>query len=418
MSEIQFASINQYPKYNQQLKEGRNNSKRAQILARNSSQFSSTQPTPKRDRNTRQRRGNEKRRIRERRKPDTDSSPIPTTEQRSDSVPRKIYQWCSQCFGKKKSKISQVRKSQSNFFKRLRERCKKKKQRKKTTFKEKNGVSKTRHEDEVKGMSREERDQKIDVSEDPLSRKRRERGKKDRHVGEVKESLRQVRDQKIDMLEDPWTSERKRRVKRDRREDEVKETSRQARDQKMDVFDDSWSREWKKRRQRDALAPSVHSLERSKEEDQEEETIEGIIPDVGIDFTKSCCYLCAKNTMAIAAALSGKAEKFHMSIQASTKEILTSDKSVSPATQVRTVQSSVRVKVRDMGTLIPDKKKNKKMRPKLKIKKLNILPKLKFPLYPKVRTVACETNQTTRYNNIPQCRARRGGNCVTVANAT
>ncbi|XP_006563681.1 eukaryotic translation initiation factor 5B isoform X3 [Apis mellifera] len=134
-----------------------------------------------------------------------------------------------------------------------------------------------------------------------------------------------------------------------------------------------------------------------------------------IDFTKSCCYLCAKNTMAIAAALT-KGEKFHISIQASTKEIATSDKSCSPTIYVRTVQSSVKVRTRDIGTSFPEKKKEKKAKkakPKLKIpKRLQaMIPKLRFPMYPKVQTVACETDKSM----IPQCRARQGVNCVTEA---
>lgn len=149
---------------------------------------------------------------------------------------------------------------------------------------------------------------------------------------------------------------------------------------------------------------------------QKEELVKDRAPDVGIDFTKTCCYLCVQNSMAIAAAMS-KVGKFHMSIQVSAKEMLSSDKSCSPTMQVRTVQSSVKVRTRDIGTL-PDKKKSKKFRPKLKLKKLNIIPKLKFPVYPKVRTVACETNKSMRHNNIPQCRARRGADCVTNVNVT
>ncbi|XP_016911440.2 uncharacterized protein LOC107997391 [Apis cerana] len=144
--------------------------------------------------------------------------------------------------------------------------------------------------------------------------------------------------------------------------------------------------------------------------------VEDVPPETKeIDFTKSCCYLCAKNTMAIAAALS-KGEKFHISIQASTKEIATSDKSCSPTIYVRTVQSSVKVRTRDIGTSFPEKKKEKKVKkpkPKFKIpKRLQaMIPKLRFPMYPKVQTVACETDKSM----IPQCRARQGVNCVTEA---
>lgn len=129
------------------------------------------------------------------------------------------------------------------------------------------------------------------------------------------------------------------------------------------------------------------------------------------DFTKSCCFLCAKNAMAIAAAISGQEGKSHAAIQTTVhfKETSTTDKSSSPMNYVRTVQSSVKVKTRDMGTGYPEKKKKKKRsRPKLNFKRLSIIPKIKFPGYPKVRTVACGTDD----NNVPQCRARRGTHCL------
>lgn len=348
--------------------------------------------------------GEEKRRVSERDRSNANSSSNSTAEKGSESLPRKIYLWCLQCFGKKKSMMVKARKSQTNFYKRFRERCKKKKERrrqkKKATFKEETRVPKTRFEDEVKRTSSEE----IDVSDDPRRRKARRR--KDRRE-----------DRKIDLSEDPWTCERLMREGKVRHEDEVEDMMKEVGDRTIDVPRRSRSRKRRKRGKKEAPTPSVDWLERSEEEDQEEGAVEGIIPDVGIDFTKSCCYLCAKNTMAIAAALSGKADKFHMSIQASTKEILTSDKSVSPSTQVRTVQSSVRVKMRNMGTLVPDKKKSKNMRQRLKIKKFpKIFPKLRRSSYPKVRTVACETIKSMRNNNIPQCRARRGGYCVTATN--
>ncbi|XP_034179227.1 uncharacterized protein LOC117603830 [Osmia lignaria lignaria] len=131
----------------------------------------------------------------------------------------------------------------------------------------------------------------------------------------------------------------------------------------------------------------------------------------GQDLTKSCCFLCAKNAMAIAAAISGQEGKSHASIQTTVhfKETSTTDKGSSPMMYVRTVQSSVKVKTRDMGTGYSEKKKKKKIsRPKLNFKRLSIIPKIKFPGYPKVRNVACGTDN----NNVPQCRARRGTHCL------
>lgn len=206
-----------------------------------------------------------------------------------------------------------------------------------------------------------------------------------------------------------------RRVSPVQHEDVVRETSREEKDERYDESKGAKEvRKRKKKRKKDVSEPPVRVFQT----DQEEKVIDDRASELGIDFTKSCCYLCAQNTMAIAAAMS-KIGKFHMSIQASTKETLTCDKSCSPTMHVRTVQSSVKVKMRDMGTLHPDKKKSKRSRPKLKLKKkLNILPRLKFPAYPKVRTVACGTDKSMKHNNIPQCRTKRGANCVTDANLT
>ncbi|XP_076395086.1 uncharacterized protein LOC105663555 [Megachile rotundata] len=133
------------------------------------------------------------------------------------------------------------------------------------------------------------------------------------------------------------------------------------------------------------------------------------------DFTKSCCYLCAQNAMAIAAAISAQKDKSNVYIQTSVRfkeRTDTTDKSCSPMMYVRTVQSSVKVRTRDMGTLHPEKKKKKKAKPKLNFKRFSIIPKVKLPGYPRVRTVACETDKSMGHNNIPQCRARHGTHCV------
>ncbi|XP_050484087.1 uncharacterized protein LOC126870422, partial [Bombus huntii] len=299
------------------------------------------QPVSERGSNSRKIRGKERREERGRENVQTANS---TANKRPDNVAKRIYQWCSQCCGKKKAKIVRARKSKSNFFKRLKEKCKKrKKKKKKTTFSEERRVSPVQHEDTVKETSRKEQDEGFDESKGAKEIRKR-----------------------------------------------------------------------KKKKKKDVSEPPVRTFQT----DQEEKVIDDRASELGIDFTKSCCYLCAQNTMAIAAAMS-KIGKFHMSIQASTKETLTSDKSCSPTMHVRTVQSSVKVKMRDMGTLHPDKKKRKRSRPKLKLnKKLNILPRLKFPAYPKVRTVACGTDKSTKHNNMPQCRTNRGANCVTDANLT
>ncbi|XP_060824557.1 uncharacterized protein LOC132911713, partial [Bombus pascuorum] len=316
------------------------------------------QPVSERGSNSRKIRGKERRGERGSENVQTANS---TANKRPDNVAKRIYQWCTQCCRKKKAKIVRARKSKSNFFKRLKEKCKKRKiKKKKTTFSEERSVSPIQYEE--------------------------------RRVAPVQYE--------------------ERRVSPVQHEDVVRETSREEKDERFDESKGAREiRKRKKKKKKDVSEPPVRMFET----DQEEKVIKDHASELGIDFTKSCCYLCAQNTMAIAAAMS-KIGKFHMSIQATTKETLTSDKSCSPTMHVRTVQSSVKVKMRDMGTLHPDKKKSRRSRPKLKLnKKLNILPRLKFPAYPKVRTVACGTDKSMKHNNIPQCRTKRGANCVTDA---
>ncbi|CAK9824188.1 hypothetical protein ANTRET_LOCUS2396 [Anthophora retusa] len=337
MSENQFATINQSPKNNVQNNERRNSYKRTQTLRRNTSVYSSTQPITEKDKHHGKSSDKNKRKIR----PNLDCASSSISRGKSGNVGKKIYQWCAQCCGKKKSKIAKMRRSKRNFFKRLR-----KKKKKRTTFSTEPSIATIEHTD----------------STDPMVRKHRA-------------------DETVDRFES--SKERRKRMKKRKRKTHASETS----------------------------------VRTFGEDQDEEELIKDIVPQM--DFTKSCCYLCAKNTMAIAAAISNKADKLHMSVQASTKERLTSDKSCSPEIHVRTVQSSVKVKMRDMSTLHPEKRKDKKKRAKLNLKKLNnIIPRIKFPMYPKMRTVACETDKSMRCNNMPRCRAMRGTHCITETNLT
>ncbi|KAK9303664.1 hypothetical protein QLX08_004674 [Tetragonisca angustula] len=357
MSENRFANINQYPKYNGRDNKRRNDFKNTKSL-KNSSEYNSIQPTSERDSNSRRIRETERGGKTENQKIQaTNSNPNSTFKKRRDNVAKRIYQWFAQCCGKKKAKLTKVHKSTSDFFKHLKEKCKdRKKKKKKTTFREERGVSPVEHESKVGEILRRET---------PI----------------FEREFEEEEDKRFNNMTNKKKAKEKKRKKKEKEEEDVPESPLPA------------------------FPPY-----------QKEELVKDRAPDVGIDFTKTCCYLCVQNTMAIAAAVS-KVGKFHVSIQASIKEMSTSDKSCSPTTQVRTVQSSVRVRMRDMGTL-PDKKKSKRPRPKLKLKNFNIIPKLKFPVYPKVRTVACETDKSMRNNNIPQCRARRGADCVTNVNIT
>lgn len=100
------------------------------------------------------------------------------------------------------------------------------------------------------------------------------------------------------------------------------------------------------------------------------------------DPTKTCCYLCAQNTLAIAAAAS-KPEQSDKCVQVSAHKLRaetppTLDRSCSPTMLlVRTVQSSVRVRTRETSTLCPGlgNKETEALGTKTR-KKFSLLPRL------------------------------------------
>lgn len=198
------------------------------------------------------------------------------------------------------------------------------------------------------------------------------------------------------------------------RAEEISRTRRRKRGRDIRTKDSKTSTETRRLRQRgtsDALETLVDTGRIQADEDEKE--IRDHVLERDTDFAKSCCYLCAKNTLALAEEISSRMNKAHVSIQAST-QYFREDKSCNPQVHVRTVKSSVKVKVRDMGTIHPEKKKTKKPKFKLKLKKPDIIPRMRFPIQPKVRTVACETDKLARNHNVPQqCRAKHGTHCVT-----
>ncbi|KAL6434088.1 hypothetical protein ACFW04_005912 [Cataglyphis niger] len=117
------------------------------------------------------------------------------------------------------------------------------------------------------------------------------------------------------------------------------------------------------------------------------------------DFTKACCYLCAQNTLAIATA-SAKPEQFHKSIQVLDHKFHTEARSThdkSCGTILRTIQSSVKVKTREIGTFCPSTTvvQCRETEPKLKKrKKFNMFLGLTRTKCPARRHV-CEANKFT-----------------------
>ncbi|KAG7190976.1 hypothetical protein KM043_007025 [Ampulex compressa] len=139
----------------------------------------------------------------------------------------------------------------------------------------------------------------------------------------------------------------------------------------------------------------------------------GVFQRVPPDFTKSCCYLCAQNTAAIAAAIAGKSRKLDQCVQASIRhrsKETTFDKSCS-AMQVKTVQSSIKVKTREVSVLCPGSTQHKGTQSKSKPKKFNIFPKLKATKCPAMRTIGCEAAKLTRCNSKIKCGPRHEQCC-------
>ncbi|XP_018337805.1 PREDICTED: DNA ligase 1-like [Trachymyrmex septentrionalis] len=121
-------------------------------------------------------------------------------------------------------------------------------------------------------------------------------------------------------------------------------------------------------------------------------------PSIVNDFTKSCCYLCAQNTLAIAAATAiSKPEQSDKGVQVLAHKfpVETSpalDKSSSPLLLVHTVQSSVKVRTQETGTLCPGTSAVPRAK---KHKKFAMFLGLTRTKCPAGRHAACETDKST-----------------------
>lgn len=148
------------------------------------------------------------------------------------------------------------------------------------------------------------------------------------------------------------------------------------------------------------------------------------------EFAKSCCYLCAQNTLAIAAAAAAvvpKPEQSDKCVQVSAHKFHaetspTLDKSCSPLLLVRTVQSSVKVRTRETGTLCPGASAvpRGEMGPRdaKKRKKFTVFPGLTRTKCPAGRHAACETDKSTaRRDDNAEKREPRSERCCKEKNA-
>ncbi|XP_047360474.1 uncharacterized protein DDB_G0283697-like [Vespa velutina] len=116
------------------------------------------------------------------------------------------------------------------------------------------------------------------------------------------------------------------------------------------------------------------------------------------DITKSCCFLCAENSLAIAAAIGPRPICSDKSVDAyGMKGIETSCSPIKLPVHVRTVKSSLRIKVKDTCTSYGNMPKAKKKR-----KKFKLFPKVKKTtcpndkVIPKRRTVGCVTENPSK----------------------
>jgi len=140
-------------------------------------------------------------------------------------------------------------------------------------------------------------------------------------------------------------------------------------------------------------------------------------PSIANNFTKSCCYLCAQNTLAIAAATAiSKPEQSDKCVQVSAHkfQVETSpalDKSYIPLP----VQSFVKVRTRETSTLCPSR-----VVPRAKKhKKFAMFPELTRTKCPARRYAPCERTDksTARHNNNAEKRRSTNEKCCGKKNA-
>lgn len=212
-----------------------------------------------------------------------------------------------------------------------------------------------------------------------------EKSKRSRKQDETVEVAEDKEDISVDVGKE--RSDRKKRKTREEEERERKERKRRERREKKE-----------RRERREHEQEILHLADTRVSARYEDPVVEDHIPRKAppTDLTKNCCYLCAENTLAIAAS---KPEQSDKGVQVSAHKFRTEtfpmlDKSCSPLLLVRIVQSSVKVRMRETGTLCPDASAppRKETRTK-KRKKFNVFPRLTRTKCPAGRNAACETDK-------------------------
>lgn len=309
---------------------------------------------------------------------DGDSPRRYQSETTDETAGAKSFLWCAKCRKKKKCSELDLREPTRRFLERIKKRSKECKKSDETVA----GVSTAPHRESISRRS-------------AAPKKSEESHKQDATV--------EAADTK-DVAEKTTKREKERKERKERKMREKEKQKRRERKER------ERKREREKRKLEERIARPVDTrLTRVHDEGPVEDRVLGKPPPV--DFTKTCCYLCAQNTLAIAAATT-KPEQSDKGVQVSAHKFRavapTLDKSGSPMLLVRTVQSSVKVKTREISTLCPGRSARKETKPRTRAerKKLGVFPWLTRTKCPAGRHAACETDKSVRRDNAEKSEPR------------
>lgn len=195
-----------------------------------------------------------------------------------------------------------------------------------------------------------------------------------------------------------------REERRERRKREKEERRRKAM-----TAEEEERRERRERREHEERIPHLVDARPVARDDEliaEDRVLPARLPPSIADPTKTCCYLCAQTTLAIAAV--SRSEQSDKCVQVSAHKFPAEtspalDKSCSPLLLVRTVQSSVKVRTRETSTLCPGagavlhgrETGPPPPRAAKKRKKFAVFPGLTRTKCPAGRHAACGTDKST-----------------------
>ncbi|XP_029161876.1 DNA ligase 1-like [Nylanderia fulva] len=273
----------------------------------------------------------------------------------------KLRLWCERLCRKKKEYSERVRKERTRWFLKLKERSREREQ-----------------PDDVVAVAGVSGTPREPISRGTAPRKSKKGRKQDEAVEIAdKDVFEKIR-------EEIRRKERKERKKRERRKLE---------EQMRDFIVDT------------------HLVTPDDRPEVPEDHVPGKPPSPFIDFTKTCCYLCAQNTLAIAAA-SAKPEQSDKCVQVSAHKFHaetppTLDKSCSPTLLVvRTVQLSAKVRTRETSTLCPGRSLPRhgetEPRSKKPKNKFNVFSGLTRTKCPAGRHAACEIDKPAAAEREPR----------------